>query len=126
MNAFELSMHIANTKEHIDYKPSSITLTPVTRQRTSGGGYKDVDDTPRAAQTFRIIELGSNQAIPVIQLTDGSQREVEFWLLGMPDAQVAVNDHWTATDGSEREWLVAEVVRSNLYEVRAMVVERGR
>lgn len=124
MNQTELNLHIKNTAAYIAYKPSEIILVPVERQDTPAGGYTVVDLEPRPAQTFRIIELGSNQSAPVITLTDGKQREVEFWLLGMPDAAVAVDDHWTELDG--RQWRVGDVVRPNLYETRALVVERGK
>lgn len=124
MDDNELRLHIKNTAAYIAYKPSAIALVPVDRVETPSGGYKTEDLPPRADQTFRIIELGANQTAPIIQLTDGKQRQVEFWLLGMPDAAIAVDDHWTAIDG--REWRVGDIVRDNLYEVRALVVERGK
>lgn len=125
MDARELAIHIENTKAYIDHKPSSIALTPVTRTPTASGGYKTEDATPRSTQTFRIIEIANNTSStpPVLTTTDGKQRSVEFMLLGLPTAVVAVDDHWTA-DG--REWRVGDVVRSNLYEIRALVVERGK
>lgn len=124
MDALELAIHVENTAAYIAYKPSDIVLVPTERSNTAGGGYKDVDGTPRASQTFRIIEFGQNQTPPILTLTDGKQREAEFLLLGMPAAAIAVNDHWKAIDG--REWLVADIVRDNLYEVRALVTERGK
>ena len=124
MDAMELSLHIENTAAYIAYKPSVIILTPVTKVETASKGYKKVDGNPRDPQTFRIIELGLNQTPPIITLTDGKQREAEFLLLGMPDAAVAIDDHWTAADG--REWSVGDIVRENGYETRALVVERGK
>lgn len=123
MDATELAIHIENTKAYISVKSSSITLTPVARVTTASGGYKNTDTFPRPAQVFRIIELSTNTTPPIITLSDGKQRSVEFLLLGLPSAAVAVDDHWLM-DG--REWRVGDVVRSNLYEVRAMVVERGK
>lgn len=124
MDATELKLHRANTTAFIAVKPTSIALTPQDKVPTTGGGFKLVDQFPRTAQTFRIIELGANQAPPIVVLTDGKQREAAFWLLGEWNANLAVNDHWMAEDG--REWLVGDIVRSNQYETRGLVVERGR
>lgn len=125
MDAVELEIHKANTRAFIDVKPSVLALTPKTdRVRTAAGGWKDADAAPRQPQTFRIIELGTRAGRQEIKLQDGSLREVVFWLLGEVDAQIDVDDWWTAEDG--RLWQVADIVRSNGYETRAPVVERGR
>ena len=124
MDPVELQYHRLNTEAFINVKPTSIALIPQEREDTPSGGYKMVEQAPRAAQTFRIIELGANQSPPILTLTDGKQREAEFWLLGKYDAAMAVNDTWTAPDG--REWLVGDIVRPNGYEVRGLVTERGK
>lgn len=123
MDGIELELQKANTKAFIDAKPSVVVLTPRTRERTKSGGFSYVLGTPRAPQTVRVIELGMTSSAPVVQLTDGSQREQTFWLLGESDAVFAVDDVWS-DDG--RDWQITEVVRSNQYEQRAVVVERGR
>ncbi|UAJ16113.1 hypothetical protein SEA_RIKSENGUPTA_22 [Microbacterium phage RikSengupta] len=128
MDPIELQMHRLNTEAFILAKPSFLTLTPQEKEDTPSGGYKLVEKAPRAQQMFRIIELGANQTPPVLRLTDGTQREVDFWLLGTWDAKVGINDTWTAMDqasGRIRTWLVGDIVRSNDYEVRGLVVERG-
>ena len=124
MDAVELKYHRDNTRVFIGFKPSSIELIPQTRERTTGGGWKYLPDEPREPQIFRIIELGANTTPPIIVTTDGKQREVEFWLLGEWDANMAVDDTWVASDG--REWLVGDIVRPNGYETRGLVVERGK
>lgn len=124
MDATELRYHRLNTEAFIGVKPTSIALIPQTKEDTPSGGYKLVPGDARTAQTFRIIELGANQSPPIIVLTDGKQREAEFWLLGKWDAAIAVNDYWVAPDG--REWLVGDIVRSNEYETRGLVTERGK
>jgi hypothetical protein len=124
MNPLELKVNRANTKAFIDAKPSDLVLIPQEKEPTKSGGFKLVPTTPRASQTMRIIELGTNQSPPVLVLSDGKQREAEFWLLALHDAEVAINDYWVAEDG--REWLVGDLVRSNAYEVRGLVTERGR
>jgi hypothetical protein len=124
MDATELRINRANTTAFIEVKPSSIALIPQTRRRTSAGGWVYEDQPAREPQTFRIIELGMHQTPPILTLTDGKQRAVDFWLLGEWDANMAVDDHWLAEDG--REWLVGDIVRSNQYETRGLVVERGK
>lgn len=124
MDAAELDIHRRNTSAFIDVKPSVISLTPDARVRTAGGGWKYDEGVLRAPQKFRIIELGGNQSIPVVTLTDGQQREATFWLLGEHDAIVERDDFWVAEDG--REWRIGDVVRTNEYEMRALVVERGK
>ena len=124
MNPVELQYHRINTTAFISMKPSIVTLIPQDKIRTPAGGYKFQDSAPRQPQVMRIIELGMNQTPPIIQLTDGTQREVDFWLLGEWDADIAVDDHWK--NGDDREWLVGDIVRPNGYETRALVVERGK
>ncbi len=124
MDPVELQYHRLNTEAFISVKPTSIALIPQEKEDTPSGGYKLVEKTPRSSQIFRIIELGANQTPPILTLTDGKQREAAFWLLGKHDAEMAVNDCWTAPDG--RQWLVGDIVRSNHYETRGLVTERGK
>lgn len=129
MDPIELQYHRMNTDAFINVKPTAIVLTPQTKQDTASGGYKMVDGDPRKSQIFRIIELGANQTPPILRLTDGTQREAEFWLLGKWDAEMDINDHWSMADpatGNIREWLVGDLIRSNGYEVRGLVTERGK
>lgn len=120
----ELEVNRKNTVAFISVRPSQIILTPQIRVKTPGGGWVYEDQPARAPQTMRIIELGTNVTPPILTLTDGTQREVEFWLLGAHDAQVDIDDHWKALDG--REWRVGDIIRDNQYETRALVTERGQ
>ena len=120
----EQTVNRLNTKAFIDVRPSEIILTPRERTKTAGGGWKYEELAPRAPQTFRIIELGMTTTPPILTLTDGKQREAEFWLLGEWDAAAEVDDIWTATDG--RVWQVGDIIRDNGYETRALVTERGK
>jgi hypothetical protein len=124
MDAVELDLHRKNTTAFIAVKPTTVALVPQDKVSQPSGGYKMVDQPARDPQTFRIIELGMNTTPPILVLTDGKQRKVEFWLLGEWDANMSVNDHWMAEDG--REWVVGDIVRSNQYETRGLVVERGK
>lgn len=129
MDPVELHYHRLNTEAFIGVKPTSIVLIPQLQERTPSGGWKFTEQDPRDAQVFRIIELGGNQTPPILTLTDGKQRAAEFWLLGKFDALMDVNDWWEAADpstGRVRQWLVGDIVRSNGYEVRGLVTERGK
>lgn len=124
MDPVELRYHRENTTAFIAVKASMITLIPQSKVPTPAGGYKNVDGVPRQPQTMRIIELGMNQTPPILRLTDGTERVLDFWLLGQWDAAIAVDDYWVAEDG--RQWLVGDIIRPNGYETRALVVERGK
>ena len=60
---------------------------------------------------------------PQVKMQDGTLRSVSFWLLGSWNAQVANWDKWQTEDG--RDWWIADVIRNNEYETRAVVVEYG-
>ena len=124
MDPVELEINRANTASFIAARPSEIVLTPHTQEKTTVGGYKLIPGEPKSPQTLRVIELGANQSPPILTLTDGKQREASFWLLGMDDADIAINDTWLGEDG--RTWRVGDVVRPNGYETRGLVVERGK
>jgi len=123
MDDVELEIQTYLTNEFISCKPTVVTLIPVVKERTPAGGYRKADGAPRVPQTFRIIETGTEKTPPQVKLQDGTLREVAFWLLGDPGVIVAKDDHWESEDG--RQWRVADIVRSNIYEVRAVVVEDG-
>lgn len=123
MDAVELDIHRKNTRAFIAVKPSLLTLIPQIKVRKPGGGYSLTQGTPRAPQTMRIIELGMVNSPQVLNLTDGKQREAQFWLLGEFSAQMATGDFWVAEDG--RSWEIGDIVRENGYEQRGLVAERG-
>lgn len=123
MNAEELSIHIRNTAYFISQRPTNIALTPVSRERVKGGGVTQTAQTPRKSQTFRIVELGIVGDDQHIQQSVGSVRREPSWLIGMPDAEIDIDDFWI--EGGRR-WRVSEVIRDNGYETRAVVEEVGR
>lgn len=119
----ELSIHRQNTTAYIAANPTSVTLVPIQEKvRTASGGWTTSDAAPREPQTMRIIELGARVEPATVKLQDGTERVVRFWLLGEWDASIEVGDHWV--EGS-REWEVGDIIRSNHYETRALVAERG-
>jgi hypothetical protein len=123
MEAIELEIHRANTLAFIAAKPTSVTLIPIaSKTRKPSGGYTVTDGTARDPQQMRIIELGARGEPATVKLQDGTEREVNFWLLGAHDAAVAIGDHWTE---GVRVWEIGDIIRDNQYEVRALVAERG-
>lgn len=121
--ASELEINRKNTIAFIAARPSEIVLTPRTKKETDGGGWAWEIGSPRDPQTLRIIELGMQSTPPILELTNGKQRKVDFWLLGPFGAVIERGDFWIADDG--RVWEVGDVVRDNGYEVRGLVAERG-
>ena len=123
MDATELAVHRKNTLAFIAANPTVVTLIPIQEKvRTASAGWTTQDADPRVPQTMRIIEPSSRSIPATVKLQDGTERVVSFWLLGAHDALVAVGDHWDA-DG--RSWEIGDIIRSNHYETRALVAERG-
>lgn len=119
----ELRVNKLNTAAFIAAKPVSLVLTPRTKEPTDTNGTKWVVGAPKTAQTLRIIEISARVTPPILQLTNGTERQVEFELLGPFDANIAAGDFWVADD--TRVWEVGDIVRPNGYETRALVAERG-
>lgn len=118
-----LAIHRKNTVRFIAENPFEVALTPRSKQEQPTGGWKWEVGDQRDVQTLRIIELGMLATPPVIQLTNGKQTTVEYWLLGPHDAEMAKGDFWI--DGEGHVWEVGHVIRDNGYEVRGLVAERG-
>ena len=125
MDAMELEINIFNTDHFIGERPRYITLVPHKKVRTNSGGYKVEVMPSRDPQRVRIIELGAAGTNPTVTTQDGTHREVNYWMLGMPDAVFEEGDRWTdQTTG--RAWQVVHVMPSNGYEQRSVVEEVGR
>lgn len=124
MDKTELKIHRMNTDAFIQERMTRVVLTPQNRERTAAGGYRNTDEAPRKPQEFRIIELGSSSSAPILRESEGSQRELVYWLLGSHDAIMEKDDYWKTEDG--RDWIIVDVIRDNGYEVRGLVAERGR
>lgn len=123
-NTAESDIHRKNTLAFIAANPTAVTLIPIQEKvRTASAGWTVQSGTPRSSQIMRIIEPSARSTPATVKLQDGTERVVSFWLLGAHDAAVAVGDHWTEADG--RSWEVGDIIRSNHYETRALVAERG-
>lgn len=111
-NAIELALHINGTRDFIDADPTLIVLIPEVLEWT--GGSKRVTDGPaRSAQKFKVIWPGGDQ---VVTTSEGTTYKLDFVLVAMPDAQVAVGDHWAE---GKRRYRIFEIEPSNGYEVKA-------
>jgi hypothetical protein len=120
----EIAMKRRNTKAFIDANPSTLVLIP--RVKVNGPtGVRLVDQTPRLAQTLRLIDQSApgGPTPGTVAGADGKQRKVEFQMIGNWDAVFSVLDYWLDVDGSRLE--VAEMLPYNGYERRAQVVRYG-
>ena len=124
MDANELAMHRANTQAFIAANPSTLTLTPRTKQKT-GGGTAWIYGTPRPAQVMRLIDQSSTSGPTPgsVRAADGIQRRVTYQLLGTWDATIGLYDTWTDAQGFV--WTVDDLIPDNGYERRAEVSRYG-
>ncbi len=120
----ELFVNRLNTKAFIDADPTTITLTPRIAARAPTGGVIQTDGTPRAPQVFHLI-MQSPAGSSIEQRTDdGTERQVDYVLLGEWDAAVAVGDWWE--DALGNRWEVRALIPTNNYETRAVVEAHGK
>lgn len=121
--AAELASQRKNTLAFIAANPIVIQLIPRTRH-TDGGGSRFVNGTPRAPQTFRLVDQ-STARVPtgiIVRTSDGQERVADFMLLGAHDATVELWDYW---EDSGLTYEVARLFPDNGYETRAAVVRLG-
>ena len=105
------------TEAFISTQPINITLVPMERQKTASGGYTFVAGAPRASQVMRLVEPAS---VPdPLRAADGTQREVDFMLIGAFDAEMAVYDMFIHGGNT---WRIESLYPDNGWERRAVVV----
>lgn len=119
--AIELEYQRNLTTWFIEFEPLDVVLIPRLRTRTASGGSTYADLPPRRVQRMRLIRMSSAQKPLVTQ--DGRERIIDFTLMGQWDAEMAVGDHWRDLEGLLYE--VVELVPSNGYERKALVVKHG-
>lgn len=119
----ELAAQRRLTKAFIARLPVTLILTPRSREKTSSGGLKWVEGTPRDPQIMTLIELGTISGQPnPIRTVDGIERTVEFELLAEWDAQLARYDVF---EYQGKDWELIDLFYENGYERRALVSARG-
>lgn len=119
--AAELAVLRNQTHWFILTDPSFIILTPVLKVKNASAGFTRIDQPPRPSQTFKLITLNENAKPTIVQ--DGVERLVDFQLLGEWDAQMNVGDYWR--DAENLKYEIVELVPTNEYETRGMVVKHG-
>ena len=113
-----------NTEEFIAADPLSLTLRARAASRTPSGAYAQETASERPEQVFKLI-MQSPAGSSIEQRTeDGTERQLDYILLGSWDAQVAVGDFWDDEAGQRFE--VKAIVPRNGYETRAVVEAHGK
>jgi hypothetical protein len=110
------------THIYIAENPIEVVLTPHTKVRTAGGGYRLNEDPPRASQTCRFIEGATGFGIGQTRTADGFQETDTHMLLMDWDAIVAIDDTFER-DGIP--YVVIGIMANNGYSTRAEVMRRG-
>lgn len=124
MDAEELKVNRANTLAFIAADPISLTLQVRGSERTASGAFDSERQSERAVQSFKLI-MQSPAGSSIEQRTeDGTERQVDFILLGAWDAVVEVGDYWEDGLGNRHE--VKAIVPRNGYETRAVVEAHGK
>lgn len=120
----ELRINRINTAAFIAADPLTLTLQVRGSARTPSGAFAHERQAERSPQTFKLI-MQSPAGGSIEQRTeDGTERQVDYILLGEWDAAVDVGDYWFGDDGSH--WEVKAIVPRNGYETRAVIEAHGR
>jgi len=119
---YELAIQRGVTEAFIEAEPVSIALRTRGRVRTPSGAYATSEGPARAPQTFKVIMVSPAGASIEQSGGDGTERRVDYVLLGTYDAQVGIGDFWE--EGATR-YEVSSVIPYNGYEVRANVRAYG-
>jgi hypothetical protein len=86
------------TQQFIADDPTTAALIPVTRVATPGGGFTEQVGAPRAAQTFKLSEIGF-EGQPTVTVA-GVERIISYHLIGPHDMSIAVGDYWVDAAGT--------------------------
>jgi hypothetical protein len=112
------------TIDFIATDPTVISLIPTVKTKLPNGAWSEVDGTPRAPQTFKLIPVdftAHGQSLTVMQ--DGVERIISYYLLGAYDAVIEPGDHWVNADG--RRCVVISMMDTHGYEQKATVEAHG-
>lgn len=121
----ELFVQRVNTSHFIAADPHWITLRTRTSSRTASGAVvRSGAAVARPEQRFKLIMVSPAGGSLEQRTEDGTERQVEYQLLGEWDAVVEVGDYWD--DSEDQRWEVRAIVPDNGYERRAVVEAHGR
>ena len=112
-----LDLQRAATESFIADDPTTAQLIPVTRVQQPNGGFKEQDQTPRPAQTFKLVLLAFDQR-PTIT-TAGVERVIDYHIVGLYDMSIAVGDYWVDDEGTRYD--VVGLTEGFGYETKAYV-----
>jgi hypothetical protein len=120
----ELRVNQLNTIAFIAADPLVLTLSVRGSVRTPSGAFGRERQDERPAQTFRLL-MQSPAGGSIEQRTDdGTERQVDYVLLGCWNAEVDVSDYWD--DELGQRWEITSIIPSNGYETRAVVEAHGK
>lgn len=120
----ELRINRINTSAFIASDPISVSLQTRGSVRTPSGAYDRERAAERPGQTFKLI-MQSPAGGSIEQRTeDGTERQVDYILLGEWDAEIEVGDYWD--DNRGQRWEVKAIIPRNGYETRAVVEAHGK
>ena len=120
----ELKVNRANTRAFIASDPLTLTLQVRGSARTPSGAFAHERQSERPPQTFKLI-MQSPAGGSIEQRTeDGTERQVDYILLGEWDAEIEPGDYWDDEFG--QRWEVKAIVPRNGYETRAVVEAHGK
>jgi hypothetical protein len=103
------------TAAFIDQDPTTVILVPTTRVTTPAGGYTEEVGVSRDPQVFKLILLAYDQR-PTLTLA-GVERVIDYHILALPDAVIAVGDYWVDEAGTR--WDVVGFSEGWDYETKA-------
>lgn len=113
----ELAAQITQTRAFIAADATVVVLIPRVETPTASGGSSYADGTPRPSQTVKMSLLNYDQR-PSVTLAGGVVRLVDYHMIMLPDAEVAVNDYWMI--GAQR-YEVVGVSDGRAYEKKVFV-----
>lgn len=106
------------TAAFIKADPTGVVLTPRIRGILPDGSEGYIEGPPRPAQTFKMSLLAYDQR-PTITV-NGVERLIDYHMIGVWNADIAVGDTWTNEAGSQFE--VVGFSDGFQYETKAFVI----
>lgn len=123
LSPIELAIHRSNTERYIASDPTDIILTPRSEVMKNGTATFKVGK-PRKSQQFKIIWAGDNGIVRNVG-SAGGVRRFDFILVGMPDAEIEINDTFKLDSKSKQLFIIEYKFPSLGYEIKAGGVSHG-
>lgn len=122
-NGVQTRMQRKVTQQFIESRPITVVLIPRTRT-VARGVATFVNGTPRPPQVMTLI-MQSPAGGSIEQHTgDGTERRIDFQLLGAWNSEGDIGDHWQDSNG--QWWEVTAIVPENGYERRYVIESYGK